>query len=566
MTTRDMAGAALLVLMAGGAMAQELPIERYYRSGIDPLPRYMTTQEKAEAERLRPFWPGGQEAPSAPPTGPLRTVAEYEPMDGIICGWMAFNPELAQLAKVVTTTGNANFYVVLNLASQQASATTTLTNAGANMSRVVFWVAPQGLNSVWLRDYGPRYAYEGDCRVLVDHRYNRNRPKDDVSPKDFAAWRKQAYYYMGSNNPLGDFNHGGGNYHLDGNHNGYATRLIVNENKAPVSGQPWVTWVYPEPQIVDIWKTFWNINTTLYDPFPLAIDATQHIDMWMQVTGDTTCIISDWPNNAGSIQDQICDGAASLMAGKGYTVTRVPAFSVSAVHYTYTNMVMCNNAVIIPSYTNASVSPFNASTLATIQASLPAKTVVAQNGQNIVTLAGVFHCIVQHLPAHKGAPGGGGGLNPTAYLSSLNGGEVLTPGAIESITWISDDDTNAARTVDLLLSTDGGATYPTTIASGQPDSGSYAWTVPGLSTTTARVRVVVKDAQGNTGADSSNGDFSIASACYADCDLSGTLSIDDFICFQTLFAIGDPSADCDATGTLNIDDFICFQTFFAIGC
>jgi hypothetical protein len=54
--------------------------------------------------------------------------------------------------------------------------------------------------------------------------------------------------------------------------------------------------------------------------------------------------------------------------------------------------------------------------------------------------------------------------------------------------------------------------------------------------------------------------------CVADCDVSGTLNIDDFICFQTNFALGDPSADCDASGSLNIDDFICFQTFFALGC
>ncbi len=54
--------------------------------------------------------------------------------------------------------------------------------------------------------------------------------------------------------------------------------------------------------------------------------------------------------------------------------------------------------------------------------------------------------------------------------------------------------------------------------------------------------------------------------CYPDCDASGTLNIDDFICFQTLFAIGDPLADCDGGGSLNIDDFICFQTFFALGC
>lgn len=55
-------------------------------------------------------------------------------------------------------------------------------------------------------------------------------------------------------------------------------------------------------------------------------------------------------------------------------------------------------------------------------------------------------------------------------------------------------------------------------------------------------------------------------ACYADCDESGSLTIDDFVCFQTFFALGDPYADCDESGSLSIDDFICFQTLFAIGC
>ncbi len=54
--------------------------------------------------------------------------------------------------------------------------------------------------------------------------------------------------------------------------------------------------------------------------------------------------------------------------------------------------------------------------------------------------------------------------------------------------------------------------------------------------------------------------------CYPDCDGDTVLTIDDFICFQTFFALGDPYADCDADGALTIDDFICFQTFFAIGC
>ncbi len=60
--------------------------------------------------------------------------------------------------------------------------------------------------------------------------------------------------------------------------------------------------------------------------------------------------------------------------------------------------------------------------------------------------------------------------------------------------------------------------------------------------------------------------LSAGASCYPDCDESGTLDIDDFICFQTFFAIGDKYADCDGSGALDIDDFICFQTFFAIGC
>ena len=55
-------------------------------------------------------------------------------------------------------------------------------------------------------------------------------------------------------------------------------------------------------------------------------------------------------------------------------------------------------------------------------------------------------------------------------------------------------------------------------------------------------------------------------ACYADCEADGDLDIDDFVCFQTLFAFGDTYADCEADGDLDIDDFICLQTAFAIGC
>ncbi len=54
--------------------------------------------------------------------------------------------------------------------------------------------------------------------------------------------------------------------------------------------------------------------------------------------------------------------------------------------------------------------------------------------------------------------------------------------------------------------------------------------------------------------------------CSPDIDNNALLSIDDFISFQTAFAIGDNLADFDQDGVLSIDDFITFQNTFALGC
>jgi hypothetical protein len=64
----------------------------------------------------------------------------------------------------------------------------------------------------------------------------------------------------------------------------------------------------------------------------------------------------------------------------------------------------------------------------------------------------------------------------------------------------------------------------------------------------------------------------VVCTCYANCDGSTTspmLTVNDFICFQSRFAAGDPYANCDGSTTvptLTVNDFICFQSRFAAGC
>lgn len=483
---------------------------------------------------------GAPRAVTPPPTGPVHCVAEYEPMEGILMSWeipagSGWDTILKNLALHITTNAasqGAKVYMVVDTTSERTTVQSALTSWGVNMSKVEFVV--RITDSIWIRDYGPRYIYQGACRAVVDHDYNRpTRNDDDAFPSYFAPYKKHAFYEH-------QLVHGGGNYHLDALNRAYATELIWNENPG-LSHQ----------QIHDIWEDYQNVDTHIFPPFPTSVDLTQHLDMWMQVMADDKVMISDWPNNVGSTQDVICDNAAVFMANRGYTVYRVPARSISGVHYTYTNVVMCNDLVIIPSYTNATVSPHNAPALAAWQAALPGKTIVQVNAQSIVGASGVFHCIVMHVPRHLG------GVNPTVYMLNHRGGEVLTPGNNVDIRWISDDEVGTTN-VDILLSTNGGFSYDTLIAAATADDGLFTWNVPDIYTTQARIRVMARNAAMKTGEDQSDSNLTIVGTpLIGDLNCDVKVDLDDVPPFVTALLTPALFNDCNFNAAdMNADTFV----------
>ncbi|MFM9956907.1 MAG: agmatine deiminase family protein [Phycisphaerales bacterium] len=521
------------------------------------IPRYLTNTEREWIAR-NPLGQNPDRAVTAPPVGPIQCVAEYEPMDGIFLSWAGPGSWLTivcQMAAGITTTGNAIAYVGVTSATL-ASAQANIQAFGANMSKVVFVDVVR--DSIWIRDYGPRYCYEGNVRVVTDHEYNRPRPNDNLTPDAFAAFKGHKLYSIGIG--AQQLVHGGGNFHLDANNRAWATQLINNEN-------PFFT----QGQITGLWNTYQALNVTITQPFPASVDATQHIDMWMQILGDNKVMISDWPLQPGSTQDQICDSTAVSMASQGFTVTRVPAFSVSGVHYTFTNVVICNNLLLLPTYTNTTVVNNNGNTdaLTSWTSALGAGYTIQQVPcQAIVTAAGVMHCIAMHVPKHLGTPGTNGGLAPTAYLQTLRGGQVLNPGSNQSISWVSDDD-NLVSSVSIQLSLDGGNTWPTTIASGQPRNGSFNWVVPNLCDTQARIRVVAVDAQGNTGADASTANMTLNAPLPGDIDSDKIVNINDLVILLGNFATGvtpNTSGDFNGDGLVNVNDLTFILGVFGTAC
>jgi hypothetical protein len=95
---------------------------------------------------------------------------------------------------------------------------------------------------------------------------------------------------------------------------------------------------------------------------------------------------------------------------------------------------------------------------------------------------------------------------PQVAVESPNGGEVLEYGDMYNIEWTASDNARVVS-VTILLSTDGGLTFPDTITTGELNDSSYTWIVPDVDSKTARVKVIGIDGAMNEGSDLSDSDF-----------------------------------------------------------
>ncbi|MFA4956985.1 MAG: VWA domain-containing protein [Candidatus Methanoperedens sp.] len=109
-------------------------------------------------------------------------------------------------------------------------------------------------------------------------------------------------------------------------------------------------------------------------------------------------------------------------------------------------------------------------------------------------------------PQYYAAP-----ATPTITLNQPNGGETWTVGSTQNITWVASGGTGSLSTSLYYSITGVNGTY-TQIATGLPNTGSYAFTVPNAPSTDVFVKAVVTDSALNVASDTSNAAFTIQSA------------------------------------------------------
>ncbi len=376
----------LLTLCSTFAFSQEKEV----------LPKGLTDAEKGLISQFQ--FTNPRRTP--PPTGPVRAAAEWEEIEYLVITWESnFQNILRQIVAV-----GVNECKVIITTQNQAAVSSYLTAGGIDLTNVTFMNT--NWDSIWIRDYAGNTIYSDDVgeRALTDWIYNRPRPNDNVMPSAHANLLSLPIYITDSG--TNDLVNTGGNYMSDGLGNAFASKLILDENKA---GNPYGVTAKTEAQIDDIMLNYMGIQNYIKME-TLPYDAIHHIDMHMKLLDEETILVSQYPTGVADgpqIEaniDYVLNNFQSPF-GTPYDIKWIPAPPSSSGNYpdngghyrTYSNAVFVNKSIIVPTYRPEVDDP----ALALWQELMPGYNIVGIDvdnpGENLISLFGAIHCITHSI-------------------------------------------------------------------------------------------------------------------------------------------------------------------------
>jgi agmatine/peptidylarginine deiminase len=352
------------------------------------LPRYETAEERLLRSSILP--PAGVAV--LPPAHPVRTMAEFEELEGIVVRWAygTFDLLLSQIVDAAQEEGKV-WILVRPSTSDSNNIKTYLASRNIPLTNIEFLSINS--NSIWCRDYGPWTVYDvmNDSLGIVDFRYNRPaRPQDDVVNVALAQrWSVPLYQTVQMPDSLV---HTGGNFMVDGYGTGFSSRLIVDEN-------PHLN----EAQVDTIMAKycglirFVKMNTLLYDEI-------HHIDMHMKLLDEETLLIGQYPVNMSdyAMIENTVNYLRTLSDcyGRPFRIVRIPmppslsgGYPPNSNYFTYTNSLIVNKTVLVPIYG----FPLDEQALQIYRDAMPGYNIVAYDCNAIIPSLGAIHCITKEI-------------------------------------------------------------------------------------------------------------------------------------------------------------------------
>lgn len=312
---------------------------------------------------------------TAPPTGPVRNIAEFERNQGVIIsypdGFAIPNLLISELSQDVIV------YIICPSADQ-TSVYNSLQSAGVNMDNVEFVNAY--VDSQWTRDYSPWFIeYGPDKKVgIVDFPYNRPRPDDDEVSVELGSYFSQEVFGM-------NLVHTGGNYMTDGMGISASCDLVNAENPG-----------LSDTEINTMFEEYLGITQYHLVDDPLD-DYIEHIDCWGKMLDVDKILVSRVPQSDYRYADfeAMADYFANQTSsyGNNYQIYRTDWVVEGNA---YTNSLIMNNKVFV-AFNTGSAGNYNAAAAAAYEAAMPGYEIIGVSYSNWYS-TDALHCRTHEVP------------------------------------------------------------------------------------------------------------------------------------------------------------------------
>jgi len=314
---------------------------------------------------------------SAQPTNPV-PVPEYHPAEAVVIRY-PFNSNIWPLyADLINACqGAATTVLLVNNETEGITLRNLLSDANIPSDNIRITQIPA--SRMWVRDHGPLTIKSDEGKTFINFRdYNNSGHNDQVLTVSLAN-------HWGFNHFSHNWILDGGNYMVDSHGRLFTTTRLYTNNPS----------VAPAT-INQVLENYLGI-TEIITVSPQHDDYWGHIDMQMKLLNDTTIVISSVEQGSGSnfaVLEANVQIIQNLTApgGRPYNIVRLP----KALNWkTYTNALILNNKVIIPTYNH----PNDQIALNAYAELMPDHTIVGVNCNPIIGWGGAIHCITIQVHA-----------------------------------------------------------------------------------------------------------------------------------------------------------------------
>jgi agmatine deiminase len=296
----------------------------------------------------------------------------------VIITWPYIAPSMFPMTKdiireaVIALNGKGVVRINIPDSAMEAMAKHILTNGPNSISieafdngLIDFFSNPSG-GGLWVRDYGPQFVInKNDNRVtVVDWKYGSS--SYNPYPQDYYNEFHTVFGldYINAEDIILD----GGAFQTDGNGYGYVYGSYLTEFEKGILKN-----IHGLKEIREV---------------PTFNSGTNHIDMYVYIASPTTVIIADFINGP-VVDDNQVEAAIVAFESWGFEVIRLATPPPSPYYFAYTNALVINDRVLVPTY---NMPWWDENAISVFQNAFPLKKIVPIHAETGLQYSGAVHC------------------------------------------------------------------------------------------------------------------------------------------------------------------------------